>query len=440
MRGTLGRYGCFCVGLAVTMLASSYVQSAPPQDWTKIPVKTIALFYPGQASNAWTRSSKHMGFDWVRRGARCRTCHEGEEEAMGKLLVSGGELEPAPIPGKSGFKNVSVQTAYDSENLYFRFQWRSDMNREGRMHNMVRFDGTDWQWLGGHRADPKVRTGKTPPLYEDRFSIIVDDGSVPGFAEQGCWLTCHDSMRHMPDAPKADAVKAHPYLGKTMKKKDIRKYIPLSRISDDNRWDKVKSPDDIAIIKAAGGFLDLMQWRVARSNPVGMADDGYVLQYRNFDAGKKMFSWNLDRKTMTPKYMFDADKTGYIALREEDFANPAKATAIVKEVNARPYDPNAGFKVGDILPGRLLTTNTKGSAGDNNPATGTWKDKTYTLFFTRRLDTGHPEDDKILKPGGVYSISFAIHDDNVTTRFHQVSFPFTLGIGVRADLQAVKVD
>ncbi len=440
MRGTIERHVCFCLGLAVAMLASGQVHAAPPGDWTKIPVKTITLFYPGQASNAWTRGSDHLGADWVRRGARCRTCHEGEEEAMGELLVSGGKLEPTPIAGKSGSKKVSVQTAYDSKNLYFRFQWRSDMNREGRMHNMVRFDGKGWQWFGSHRANSKVRGGKTPPLYEDRFSIMVDDGSVSGFAQQGCWLTCHDSMRHMPAAPKAAAVKAHPYLGKTMKKSDIRKYIPLSRINDENPWDKVKSPGDIAKLKAAGGFLDLMQWRVARSNAVGMADDGYVLQYRNFDAGKKMFSWNLNRKTMTPKYMFDAGKTGYIALRSEDFANPAKAIAIIKEVNAKPYDPNAGFKVGDILPGRLLTTKVKGSAGDNTSAKGAWKDKTYTLLFTRRLDTGHPQDDKILKPGGVYSISFAIHDDNVTTRFHQVSFPFTLGIGVRADLQAVKID
>jgi hypothetical protein len=56
--------------------------------------------------------------------------------------------------------------------------------------------------------------------------------------------------------------------------------------------------------------------------------------------------------------------------------------------------------------------------------------------FRRKLDTGHPEDDKILKVGSVYTIGLAIHDDNVTTRFHQVSFPLTLGIGVEADIKA----
>lgn len=39
-----------------------------------------------------------------------------------------------------------------------------------------------------------------------------------------------------------------------------------------------------------------MQWRVNRSGPVGMADDGYVLEYRNFDEGKNPFSWNVARR------------------------------------------------------------------------------------------------------------------------------------------------
>ena len=50
---------------------------------------------------------------------------------------------------------------------------------------------------------------------------------------------------------------------------------------------------------------------------------------------------------------------------------------------------------------------------------------------------GHPADDKILKVGGKYTVGLAVHDDNVTTRFHHVSFPLTFGIGVDADIQAV---
>ena len=35
---------------------------------------------------------------------------------------------------------------------------------------------------------------------------------------------------------------------------------------------------------------------------------------------------------------------------------------------------------------------------------GSWKDGTYTVVWRRKLDTGHPADDKIMKVGGVYTV------------------------------------
>jgi len=429
----------FIIGIVFTFGGSSVGASAEDIDWSAAPAKTFTLFYPGQSSYQWLRSSKHKRANKkTAQGEACLSCHEGEEADIGNLIVTGDRLEPNPIPGKEGIKELSVQALHDSEYLYFRFQYKSQLDREGRMHNMIRYDGKKWQWYGSHRASSKVRSGKQPPIYEDRLAIMIDDGSVPMFAEQGCWLTCHDSMRDMSAAPEKADVKAHPYLGVEMKKSDIRKYLPASRADEAANWDTTKNADEIAALKASGSFADLMQWRVARSNPVGMADDGYVLQYRNFDSGKKMFSWNLDKKTMTPKFMFDPAKTGYVALHEADLTDQTKMVAVIKEDNGKAYDPAAGFKEGDILPGRLLTANTKGSAGDNDYARGTWDNGVYTLVFRRKLDTGHPEDDKILKVGGVYTIGLAIHDDNVTTRFHHVSFPLTLGIGTDADIRAEK--
>ncbi len=64
----------------------------------------------------------------------------------------------------------------------------------------------------------------------------------------------------------------------------------------------------------------------------------------------------------------------------------------------------------------------------------------WTVEFVRKRDTGHPGDDKILEEGKVYTVGLAVHDDNVTTRFHFVGFPVTLGIGAKADIQAVKVE
>lgn len=37
--------------------------SAPPSDWTTIPTTTVKLFYPGQSSYQWLRSSGHKCAD-----------------------------------------------------------------------------------------------------------------------------------------------------------------------------------------------------------------------------------------------------------------------------------------------------------------------------------------------------------------------------------------
>ena len=431
----------YFVILGSLFFLSSNVSALEDISWSKIPSKKVKLFYPGQSTYQWLRSPAHKRVNKkVIAGDSCFSCHENEEKEMGNLIVSGHQLEPAPIPNKQGYKELMTQAVYDDQYVYFRFQWKTQLNRAGRMHNMMRFDGKEWKFYGSHRANSKVRKGDAPALYEDRLAIMIDDGSVPMFAEQGCWLTCHTGMRDAPGEANKKQVKAHSLLGKTLKKKDVRKYLPSSRSDKDASWTKTKSIDEIAKLKAEGQFLDLMQWRVARSNPVGMADDGYVLEYRLFDKGKKMFSWNVNKKTMMPKFMFDKQKMGYIALKEKDFTNPKKEVAIIKNINSKPYNPEAGFKKGDILPGRLLTKATSGSAGDNNYARGSWDNGVYTVVFRRKLDTGHPEDDKILKQGGLYTIALAVHDDNVTTRFHHVSFPLTLGLGVKADIEALKLN
>jgi hypothetical protein len=434
----------FSVAITSFLITVSWpALAAPPSDWSQIPSKTVTLFYPGQGGYQWLRSRDHKRADKkVKRGDACISCHEGEEATMGKLLVSGERLEPDPINGKNGSVDLKIQVAHDNKNLHWRFQWKTNMNRAGQMHNYIVYDGANWKFLGGPRSSSKVRSGAEPPLYEDRLAIMLDDGNIPGYKEQGCWLTCHDGMRDMPSMATKDQVREHPSLGTSgLKKSDVRKYIPGSRTDNLASWDKVKSSDEVSKLKTEGKFLDLMQWRGHRSNPVGMADDGYVLEYRLFDKGKNPFGWNVDRKTMTPKYMFDTDKVGMKSITVADVGNPSKPFAIIKEENAVAYDVNADWKKGDVLPGRLLTrTGSKGSAADNNASRGTWKDGVWTLTWSRPLDTGHPMDDKILKVGNVYNVGFAIHDDNVTTRFHFVSFPMTLGIGKKADLEVVKVD
>lgn len=432
----------FLVAAAAVTFGSASVYAAPPADWSQVPTTTLKLFYPGESSYNWVRSSEHKrAYSKVERGESCVSCHEGEEQDIGELIVAGERLEPTPIDGKNPTVDLNVQVAYDGENAYFRFNWPTQMNRPGQMHNYMRFDGEKWEFYGGPRSSEKVRSGAQPPLYEDRLSMMIDDGSVENFAAQGCWLSCHQGMRDMPEEASKEQVQAHAVLGEGgLGEKDVRKYLPDSRSDQEASWDATKSADEIAQIKAAGGFVDLMQWRAHRSNPVGMADDGYVLEYRLFDEGNKMFTWNVDRKTMTPKYMFDAGKVGVKAITVDEIGDPSKPYAMIREENAAPYDPNAGWKEGDVLPGRLLSReDANGSAADNDSTEGVWENGAWTVVWTRKMNTGHPGDDKVLEEGKAYSFGFAVHDDNVTTRFHFVGWPVSVGFGAKGDIQATKV-
>lgn len=417
--------------LSMSAFAVGSALAADPAtiDWSKIPANSVPLFYPGQSSYEWLRSSAHPGAGMVKTDGACVACHTGKEKMMGEKLVKGGALEPMPVKGKNGYVELKFQAAYDAKNAYFRMQWRTAASGPGTEYPYYRFDGKEWKIYGFPRLDKVVQEGKQPGIYEDRMSLMIDDGKVPGFAQQGCWLTCHTGERDMPGvASKDDAQKA-------IKKNDIRKYLPAAR-NDPSDWRTAKSPEEIAKIKAAGGFLDLIQWRAARSNPVGGVDDGYVLEFRNFDGGKNHFASNLDSEKKIPKFMFDAAKFGSKAVTADQLRK--KDNYLIKGVNGVPFDANAGWKEGDMLPRYFLQpADATGSAADNK-GIAAWKDGMWTVVIIRPLGLAN-NDDKALKDGGVYNVGFAAHDDNITTRGHHVSFVKTLGFGAKADLQAVKL-
>ena len=62
----------------------------------------------------------------------------------------------------------------------------------------------------------------------------------------------------------------------------------------------------------------------------------------------------------------------------------------------------------------------------------------WTVVWVRPLKLTNP-DDKALNEGKVYNFSFAVHDDNITTRGHHVSFPVTVGFGAKAAIEATKL-
>jgi len=418
--------------------AFSMAQAADPAsiDWSRVPTRTLTLFYPAQSTYQWLRSPEHPGAPLVATGGTCLTCHKDSEEKLGNKLVKANKLEPTPVEGKNGVLKLNVQVAYDNENAYFRFQWKTNAPHPGDAYPFYRFDGKEWKPYGAMKLAAAARKGEQPGIYEDRLNMMIDDGSVPGFAAQGCWLTCHNGERDAPNQPSPAEVKATPFF-QAIKKNDVRKYLPATRTDAAASWDKGKSLEEIAKLKADGVFLDLIQWRAHRSNPVGMADDGYVLEYRNFDEGKNPFASNMDAATKQPKFMYDEKSVGKKALRIEDLHKVS--TVMLPGKTAVAFDTNAGWKEGDLVSQYVVSREgAAGSAADNKEAKGLWKDGTWTVVWARQLNLANP-DDKALRAGKAYNFAFAVHDDNVTSRGHFVSFPMTLGFGAKADIQATRL-
>ncbi|MGF1735738.1 ethylbenzene dehydrogenase-related protein [Photobacterium satsumensis] len=427
LKNTFTRYALATALISGTAFsANAYNMSVydvePDIHWDKVPVVEKTMFFPGLITYDWINSPEHKGTlrsDFENK--TCSSCHQGEEKGMGEMLIKHDRLDK--MADKPSFIDVEFQFANDDENLYVKATWETQSPFPARMHDTLLLEDGKWTVIGGDR-------GKNPytPIYEDRFSIMIDDGSVDQFTQQGCWMSCHRGMRDIGPATMRD-VQALDVIGfEGLNQKDIRKYLPDTRTERYGvNWDKVKTREEIDQLKEDGKFVDLMQWRSTRSAPTGSADDGYVLEYRLNDAGTTVFTWNLDRSTGLPKYMYDKSVTGFYALNEEDFTDLSKNIAMIEGVNVMPYDPSK-IEEGQYLQGRLNRQGA-GSAGDNNQVHSTWEDGKYTVVFTRKLDTGNPEDDKIMAVGGTYDFNIAIHDGQTTTRFHHVTFPFTVGIG-----------
>ena len=189
------------VALALgALVAASAALAADPAtiDWSAVPARKVTLFYPGQASYEWLQSAEHKKGDRaIAQGRSCTTCHQDDEADLGNRLAKGTSNEATPIAGKKGTLDLNVQAAHDDKFLYLRFQWATQNKAPGDAYPQLRFDGKEWQRFGGPRLDKDVREGKMQAVYEDRLSVMVDDGKVANFARHGCWVSCHDGMRDM---------------------------------------------------------------------------------------------------------------------------------------------------------------------------------------------------------------------------------------------------
>ena len=171
------------LAMAMLVLLAGSAWAAP--DWSKVPSRKVTLFYPGQASLEWVMNKPdHSAVpDIVDKKRSCAKCHEGDANEIGDKIVKGvavgsskSVLEPTPPKGKAGSLPVMLQTAFDADKIYFRFEWTSPQG-------------------GETKADPKN---------EVKLTMMFDGGgTVDGSNQNGCWATCHQDLRGM-KAPKDD--------------------------------------------------------------------------------------------------------------------------------------------------------------------------------------------------------------------------------------------
>ncbi len=330
---------------------------------------------------------------------------------------------------------LQVQAAYNGTHAFFRYRWPA--SKPGIFHDVLTFEAGKWVTKGS--ATP----GSQPDgLHEDRVAMMLDDGSVPEFARYGGFLTIGSGIATFTDHADGASVKAHAYLGKKLKLEDVSKSLPDTRENIEH-WADVRPEAVLRAQREAGYFIDLWHWRGHRSNPIDMSDDQVVAEARLGDGGKGAATSNWDGERKQPKLMFNAAATGYRALAWDDVTGgkiSQDSTYYLREGEAVPFDPAAGWTQGDTLPRRILRTPEGSSADIAVAGTGRWVDGYWDVTLSRKLDTGDRLNDKMLRDQGAYAVAFSIHRDATGGRWHYVSLPKSLGLGRSADLTAQRFE
>ena len=330
---------------------------------------------------------------------------------------------------------LQVKAAYNGSKIFFRYRWPTERPRI--YHDMLKFEGGKWVRYGTGPVGPQPQG-----IYEDRLTMLVDDGSVPEFERYGGYITIGDRMRFFTNEATKDEVRASPYLGQKKKQSEVSKYLPATRSNPDD-WASVVPEDDLARLRAAGYFLDLWHWRAGRSNPIDKSDDQFVAEGRFGDSGKGPFFTNWDSQASQPKLMFDASIVGQTALDWDDLMQSKLGfddLYYLREDQSVPFDPALAWTEGDVIPRRVLRMGSGSRADISVAGKARWKDGLWDVTIVRAMDTGNPLEDKAFVDKGAYAAAFAVHRNATGSRWHYVSLPVSVGLGRAADLEAVRFD
>lgn len=161
------------VSLAVmgAFLAVGAQSALAAPDWSKVPKKDVHVFHPGATPIEWIQGKgEHSGASGLKKGETCAGCHieDGKLSLDTKRLAS-KELEPKGAP-KTLTYPVTVQAAYDANNLYVRLTFKAPAGG---------FDHSD--------KDNEVKA-----------TVMFPNDKVPLGEQAGCWAACHQDAKGMP--------------------------------------------------------------------------------------------------------------------------------------------------------------------------------------------------------------------------------------------------
>jgi hypothetical protein len=317
---------------------------------------------------------------------------------------------------------LELQVAYNGREVFFRYRWPAE--RPHLHTDLLRY--SDGQW---HRKLHSPVGPEPDGIYEDRLTMMLDDGSVPEFQRYGGYITVGAQMRDFTPAEGDTRDDAH-----------RRKYLPSTR-SDPGDWYSIVNQEALEAQREAGYFLDLWHWRAHLSNPHGWSDDQHIAWYRLYDSGEGPFFSNWDSAESRPRFMFDAEQTGMSALRWEEVTGGGFPQGLyyLSEDAAAPFDQDRTWEEGDVIPGQVLRAPSGSRASVRVHGEGRWADGWWDVALARSLDTGHPLEDKILRDQGVYSIALSVHRHARASRWHYISMPVQIGLGRHAEIIATRI-
>ncbi|MBI4082937.1 MAG: hypothetical protein HY423_10040 [Candidatus Lambdaproteobacteria bacterium] len=237
---------------------------------------------------------------------------------------------------------VTAKAVYTDTCVYFMFPWPDKYESLNRVRV---FEKGRWQKKPGN---------------EERFNLMWNiNGSIAGFSEKGGQIVCH----------------------------------------------KNKETDEGQMYtNGPGERADFWHWNPQRTNPLGYADDRFVMNEldrsgeeatgrRADQASSGSFSANSDSVKNRPKFTSAKGKDEPVLLKKD----------------AKEVSDATKFRDGPIVPQEVLEM-PAGSRGDV-AAKGIWKAGKWTLELARKLTTDHDDDGQFDDLSSTFRFGISVHNN-----------------------------